>query len=832
MDTSSFLVECCEQLVECLAEMDHLEHPSPFIQIFSTQTAAQVFPYTRKLLERFPEAQLIGHSTRQLIHRNHLVSDGTLIVLSFFNTVKCVPVIVHHTGSYQRESTVAQRGFQGLSDLKAIICFTTQSHYQYDLFLQGLNTVGSVSGGLALPNHSEPAYVIAQDQIYLQSSVFVGLVSKPLKVWTQLHSEWNPIGLPMPVTKAQGNRVYQLNYRPAYDVYRQYLSDGAHVDWQTLANFPLYHNLEGQERYLRVIKVFDDGSVQLEAPLEQDQLVQFCFNHPSLTLEQLAQGVEDLALRQPENVWVYNCISRLDFLDGSQEVKSFNGVADANGSYTNGELFNDGSGNRIHHHSLTYIALRESQDVTEIKKPIKPTSSAMSPLFHLVRNALDDVKRQSVHLEYQINKQAQKLEHNIRIDSRTGLPNRTALQQHLQVMRADEQLMTIKLQGFSQINDKYGYPVGDQLLREISLYLAAHLRKKIGQDSDSHLYSIGIGEWGYVFRTRNDMSACKQAFMEFADQIEQHNFRLQGLSSIDYLSVSICSGLIRLCDYPDLSPDALLLRAIEARKVASKNNVHFCNAKDIEENDAARKQRLVWFDKVTQAILEHNVIAYCQPIVHANSHELFSLECLVRILESDGSVISPGQFLPMIQDTHLYTRLSRQMINYTFEQMAKRKENFTINLSAQDLLSNQNLYHLEAAIQQLDNPNRVGIEVVESEQIHNYGRMLEVCRHFRQLGARIIVDDFGSGYSNIDEIIKLEPEIIKLDGSLVRNIDKDDKQCQIVEQLIRLCQVFNAKTVAEFVHNQEVCQRVEAMGVDYLQGYYLDAPRPLTSPTK
>ncbi|MDP5255716.1 MULTISPECIES: EAL domain-containing protein [unclassified Vibrio] len=827
MDTSSFLVECSDQLVECLAEIEHIEHSSPFIQIFSTQTAAEVFPYTRLLLERFPDAQLIGHSTRQLIDGNQLVNEGTLIVMSFFDSVCYVPVVVHHSSDYQRESSVAQQAFQGVADLKAIVCFTTQNHYQYDLFLHGLNTFGSVSGGLALPNNSEHAYVIAQDQVYLQSSVLIGLVSQPLKVWTQLHSEWNPIGLPMQVTKAEGNRVYQLNYRPAYDVYRQYLSDGAHVDWQTLANFPLYHTQDGQDRYLRIAQVFDDGSVLLEAPLEQDQYVQFCFNHPSLTLEQLAQGVEDLALRQPESIWVYNCISRLDFLDGSQEVRSFNGVAQAYGSYTNGELFNDGSGNRIHHHSLTYIALRESFDVTDIKKPIKPASSSMSPLFHLVRNALDDVKRQSLHLEYQINKQAQKLEHNTRIDSRTGLPNRTALQQHLPVMRADEQLMTIKLQNFSQINDKYGYSVGDQLLREISLYLAAHLRKHIGQESDSHLYSIGIGEWGYVFRSRSDMSSCKQAFMEFADQIEQHNFRLPGLSSIDYLSVSICSGLIRLCDYPDLSPDALLLRAIEARKVASKNNLLFCNAKDIEENDTARKQRLVWFDKVTQAILQHKVMAYCQPIVHANSHELFSLECLVRILESDGSVISPGQFLPMIQDTHLYTRLSRQMINYTFEHMGQRQENFTINLSAQDLLSNQNLYHLEAAIQQLDNPHRVGIEVVESEQIHNYGRMLEVCGHFRRLGARIIVDDFGSGYSNIDEIIKLEPEIIKLDGSLVRTIDKDAKQCKIVEQLIRLCQVFNAKTVAEFVHNQDVCQRVEAMGVDYIQGYYIDAPSPL-----
>lgn len=89
------------------------------------------------------------------------------------------------------------------------------------------------------------------------------------------------------------------------------------------------------------------------------------------------------------------------------------------------------------------------------------------------------------------------------------------------------------------------------------------------------------------------------------------------------------------------------------------------------------------------------------------------------------------------------------------------------------------------------------------------------------------MDDFGSGYSNIDEIIRLEPDVIKLDGSLIKTIDKDHKQRQITGQLVKLCQVLNAKTVAEFVHNQEVCNIAESIGVDYLQGFYLAEPSRL-----
>ena len=83
--------------------------------------------------------------------------------------------------------------------------------------------------------------------------------------------------------------------------------------------------------------------------------------------------------------------------------------------------------------------------------------------------------------------------------------------------------------------------------------------------------------------------------------------------------------------------------------------------------------------------------------------------------------------------------------------MADKQSPFSINLSPQDLLSDKTLEILEAAISGMNDPTRLGLEVLESEQIKDYGRMIEVCDHFRSLGARIIVDDFGAGYSNIDE---------------------------------------------------------------------------------
>lgn len=534
-------------------------------------------------------------------------------------------------------------------------------------------------------------------------------------------------------------------------------------------------------------------------------------------------------MHQPESVIIYNCVSRLEFIDSKLELKPFEGIVNACGAYCMGELYRTEERQDILHHSLTYIAMRESDEINEFHADEFKCGSTVSPLLNLVRNAVADLDSMNTQMEKKLHQQARRLTESYRIDSLTGLPNRIVLKERLNTILFTEHLLTLKLTNFHEVNDKYGYQVGDQLLLDLSNHLVERLQLRVVKRSKIkvELFSIGVGEWAIIFNTSAIGARIKERFVEFADEVERVNFEPYGLTDIDYLSVSLCGGFASRCDFLTDNSDEILLKAIEARRYGVRNNTHITNAKDIQVSEEERKERIGWLSCVSRAILDQNIITYSQPIVEARTHELIGQECLVRIIEADGTIVPPGKFLPMIADTHLYTRLSRHMIKNTIGYMADKNSPFSINLSPQDLLSDKTLEVLETAISGMNDPTRLGLEVLESEQIRDYGRMIEVCDHFRSLGARIIVDDFGSGYSNIDEIIKLEPQIIKLDGSLIRNIDKDQKQRNIASQLVRLCQVFNAKTVAEFVHNQQVCEIAEQMGVDYLQGYYFGEPKRL-----
>ena len=831
MQTFTFLANTEELFKSQFDQREWCDNKQYLIQLFSAQSSDVARGIASIALKRLNSVTLIGQSARHVICDNCLESACTLIIISEFNETRLSTAVQPFSGSPNHDSQALAAQLDLSQDTKTVISLCDQvDGRDYPIYsaFENLPYALPVAGGLCHENEFG-RWVMHNEKIYQHACVAVALTNPKLKVWSDAYSEWNPIGMKLRVTSAKGNRLYALNDKPAIEVFKHYLADGKDLPFSQLMSFPLYRELGRKKGISTPLRINDDGSIEFDSPWHIGEEAQFCYNHPSLTAEKVRHGAEMLAMHQPESVIIYNCVSRLEFIDSKLELKPFEGIVNTCGAYCMGELYRNEDRQDILHHSLTYIAMRESDEIDEFRCDDFNCGSTVSPLLNLVRNAVADLDSMNTQMEKKLHQQTRRLTESYRIDSRTGLPNRIVLKERLNTILTTEHLLTLKVTNFHQVNEKYGYQVGDQLLLELSYHFIDRLQPRFIKESPTkvELFSIGVGEWAIIFNANIGNEQIEQRFVEFADDIEHINFEPYGLADIDYLSVSLCGGFASRCDFLSDNGDEILLKAIEARRYGVRNNTHITNAKDIQVSEEDRKEQLGWLSCVSRAILDQNIITYSQPIVASGTHEKIGQECLVRIMEADGSIVPPGKFLPIIADTHLYTRLSRHMIKNTIGYMADKQDSFSINLSPQDLLSDKTLEILETAIGGMKDPTRLGLEVLESEQIKDYGRMIEVCDHFRSLGARIIVDDFGSGYSNIDEIIKLEPQIIKLDGSLIRNIDKDEKQRNIASQLVRLCQVFNAKTVAEFVHNQQVCEIAEQMGVDYLQGYYFGEPKRL-----
>ncbi|MCI4399907.1 MAG: EAL domain-containing protein, partial [Campylobacteraceae bacterium] len=215
-----------------------------------------------------------------------------------------------------------------------------------------------------------------------------------------------------------------------------------------------------------------------------------------------------------------------------------------------------------------------------------------------------------------------------------------------------------------------------------------------------------------------------------------------------------------------------------------------------------------------------------QPILNNKSKKIEKYECLVRLVDEDGAVVSPHMFLDVAKKSRLYHKVTRSVVQKSFERFADEYCSFSINLSVLDICDEQ---MLEFIIEQLKKSNighRVVFEILESEGIDSYDNVYAFVEKIKSFGSKISIDDFGAGYSNFERILKLKPNFIKIDGSLIKNIHNDTDAQIIAKAIVGFANELGALTVAEFVHSKEVFDIVQALNIDYSQGYYICEPKP------
>ena len=154
-----------------------------------------------------------------------------------------------------------------------------------------------------------------------------------------------------------------------------------------------------------------------------------------------------------------------------------------------------------------------------------------------------------------------------------------------------------------------------------------------------------------------------------------------------------------------------------------------------------------------------------------------------------------------------------------------------MNLSFKDILNYEFIDYLNNALEKLkfEDRNRLVFEILESENLSDYDFLEEFVLKYKKLGVKIAIDDFGSGYSNFIRIIRLKPDYLKIDGSLIKNIDKDNNSYEIVKSIIAFSKTLNIRTIAEYVHSEEIFNLLLELDVDEFQGYYFGKPDEIFS---
>ena len=263
---------------------------------------------------------------------------------------------------------------------------------------------------------------------------------------------------------------------------------------------------------------------------------------------------------------------------------------------------------------------------------------------------------------------------------------------------------------------------------------------------------------------------------------------------------------------------------------AIKNKISIVHAKDFHRKaQIEARNKLKNIGMIKNALNDSGeFVSFFQPIVNTRNMKIEKYESLIRLVNKKAEVISPYFFLELAKKTGYYSDITELVIKNAQKALENTEKHICINLSSTDLENKTVRKKLLTLITKKQNKGRVTFEVLEDEDIKDFEIIKEFILECKIKGnVNIAIDDFGSGYSNYERLLDFQPDILKIDGSLIKNIITDSYSLHVVESIIVFAKKQNILTVAEFVSSKEILEKIKELGIDYAQGYYLGEPKRL-----
>lgn len=427
-----------------------------------------------------------------------------------------------------------------------------------------------------------------------------------------------------------------------------------------------------------------------------------------------------------------------------------------------------------------------------------------------------------------LSKTMSELEYYSTHDPLTGLHNRRYFNEMLEyeIGRSERHnheftILMLDLDDFKDVNDTYGHPCGDSVLKLVAEAMNSFVRKgdlvtRIGGDE----FAIILTETG------------KENAQIVAEKLrtELKKIPFDGTHGKTF-HVTTSIGIVT---YPtDAKSASDLMTGVDLglyrAKEMGKDGV--CVLESLDQHIRTNRGTRNYVETLRDALKDDRVIPYYQPIVDCKTGELFAHETLARLIEPDGGTISAGQFIETIERYGLGRELDRIIIKKAFLALKQKisKDHHTsrlfINLSAQEIQGRGVLGFAEQLCSEFGiPPNTVVFEILERDAIGDMTHMRKFLSDLRKKGFSFALDDFGSGYNSFHYLRELHFDFVKLDGAFVRNIVNSRVDYILVQNLIRLCQGLGILTIAEFVESAEILEVLKEMGINYAQGYHLGVP--------
>lgn len=822
MKTYNLIYEDFHNLNEYICKNNISYYDKILIQIFSgIRDKDYVCKIKKDILNVLPQAKIIGVTSSGEVFNGNSINNNCVISITVFNNIQLNTHTIrkNNLSDFKCGQILAQKLVK--NNTKVLIIFGDEASLDGEEFLQGVDSVAKdiiIAGGLTGSTDSKSEiFMFNEKEIVRGGAVGVALSGKELYVHTDNNFNWIPIGKEHTVTKVKENIIETIDHMPAKYFYEKYFgSENVNKIEEIGIQFPIMVNRKGKYVSRPIIELRKNGEIKTTSKVEEGEKVKLGYGNLNYILKATKEILENIETKPIETVFIYSCIARKLFLKShiDTEMQPLSKDISVSGFFTFGEFNNVDNLNVFSTQTMTLLGLSENSNarITTDKNFYETLKNCEGnekfALYNLIKETGDELNYLNKNLQQKVYEKTLELKDQYYTDMLTGLPNRNRLTVDI-LKKRYRKLALIDINSFNQLNDFYGNKAGDVILIEL-----AKLMEYFSKKNRFKVYRIDANTFALANSDSFEDVRFKQALIDLEKIIKQQCFFYKQYKFFINVTIGLAREDTQLIEKADMA----LSYAKKHKKIFQIYDENLNILKDYENN-------LIWIKKINDAIEEDRIVPYFQPIFNNHTEKIEKFESLIRMVDEEGKVITPYYFLDIAKKARIYKELTRIVINKTFDRFKTTEYEVSINLSVEDILDIQTREFIIEKLQTSGLAKQIVFEIVESEGIENFSEVIDFIQEVKRIGAKVAIDDFGTGYSNFIYLMKLKVDYIKIDGSIIKNINKDKSAEVVAETIVSFAKKLGISTVAEFVSDEEIYKKASNMGIDFSQGYYFSEPK-------
>lgn len=384
-------------------------------------------------------------------------------------------------------------------------------------------------------------------------------------------------------------------------------------------------------------------------------------------------------------------------------------------------------------------------------------------------------------------------------------------------------MLRIGIDGFKRINENRGMACGDMLIKKTAGCISAAL------SAGQLVFKIIADEFIIVDISDKSAEDMLELFRKIQDNInefiEENKYDVfytvsGGILDLNVVHNQSYHNIMKLSEY-----------ALNEAKERGRNRAYSYNKKDYMSFVRERNIINMMRQSVNQGFT--GFVTYYQPIVSEVTGKIYAAETLLRYVMDDGTMISPAEFIPLLEESDLIIPVGKWIIDRAFEACKTIQKSIpdfkiTVNLSYVQILKSDALRAIKESIAKYGiNPESVVVELTESGFMESSEQFIGFCEGLKESGIMLALDDFGTGYSNFHYLYNIRPNTIKIDRSFTAKAMDNDYEYSLLQHMIDMTHNINLKLCMEGIETDDELNKVRKMGPDYIQGYYFGRPCPL-----